>query len=79
MILPAARPQVLDFFGTSLVFEPAAGQFSSDPVLLRFRQLDERLGRTSRPCSSSCAIATARARMSTGTRSVTRTMRKPKR
>jgi hypothetical protein len=38
--------ETLDFFGTPLVVEPAAGQLSSDAGLLPFRQLDERLGLT---------------------------------
>jgi hypothetical protein len=36
----------LDFFGTPIVVEPAAGQLSSDAGLLPFRQLDEHLGLT---------------------------------
>jgi hypothetical protein len=30
MSVPAAWPQVLDFFGTPLVIEPSPGQLSSD-------------------------------------------------
>jgi hypothetical protein len=43
MSLPAAWPQVLDFFGTSLVIEPSAGQRSNDAGLLPIRQLDQRM------------------------------------
>jgi hypothetical protein len=39
-------PQVLDFFGTPLVLEPSAGQFSGDAGLLPIRQFDERIGLT---------------------------------
>ena len=38
--------ETLDFFGTPLIVEPAAGQLSSDAGLLPFRQLDEHLGLT---------------------------------
>jgi hypothetical protein len=34
MSIPSAWPQVLDFFGTPLVIEPALGQLSSDAGLL---------------------------------------------
>jgi hypothetical protein len=40
MILRAAWPQVLDFFGTPLVIEPSPGQVSGDAGLLRVRQFD---------------------------------------
>jgi hypothetical protein len=46
MSLPAAWPQVLDFFGTPLVIEPSPGQLSSDVGLLPVRQFDQRLGLT---------------------------------
>jgi hypothetical protein len=46
MILPAAWPQSLDFFGTPLVIEPSAGQLSSDAGLLPVRQFDQRVGLT---------------------------------
>src|SRR5208337_2561718 len=47
MSIPAAWPQVLDFFVTSLVIEPSPGQLSSDAGLLPLRQFDERIGLTS--------------------------------
>src|SRR5215831_15481730 len=46
MSIPAAWPQVLDFFGTPLVIEPSHGQLSSDAGLLPIRQFDERIGFT---------------------------------
>ena len=46
MSIPAAWPQVLDFFGMPIVLEPSPGRLSSDAGLLPFRQLDERLGLT---------------------------------
>jgi len=46
MSIPVAWPQILDFFGTPLVIEPASGQLSSDAGLLPVRQFDERLGLT---------------------------------
>src|SRR5262245_20807647 len=46
MSIPAAWPQVLDFFGTPLVIEPSAGQLSSDAGLLPIRQFDDRIGLT---------------------------------
>src|SRR5262245_23474545 len=46
MSMPAAWPQVLDFFGTPLTIEPSAGQLSSDAGLLPLRQFDERIGLT---------------------------------
>ena len=46
MSIPAAWPQVLDFFGTPLVIEPSPGQLSSDTRLLPIRQLDQRIGLT---------------------------------
>ena len=44
MSIPAAWPQVLDFFGIPLVIEPSPGQLSSDAGLLPVRQFDERIG-----------------------------------
>ena len=46
MSLPGVWPQVLDFFGTSLVIEPSPGQLSSDAGLLPIRQFDQRIGLT---------------------------------
>ena len=46
MSIPAAWPQVLDFFGTPLVIEPTPGQLSSDAGLLPVRQFDHRVGLT---------------------------------
>jgi hypothetical protein len=46
MSIPAAWPQVLDFFGTPLVIEPSPGQLSSDAGLLPVRQFDDRIGLT---------------------------------
>jgi Transposase DDE domain group 1 len=46
MSVPAAWPQVLDFFGTPLVIEPSAGPLSGDAGLLPIRQFDERIGLT---------------------------------
>ena len=46
MSIPAAWPQVLDFFGTPLVIEPSAGQLSGDAGLLPLRQFDQRIGLT---------------------------------
>jgi hypothetical protein len=46
MSIPAAWPQVLDFFGTSLVLEPSPGQLTSDAGLLPVRQFDQRIGFT---------------------------------
>ena len=46
MSLPAAGPQVLDFFGTLLVIEPSPGQFSSDAGLIPVRQFNQRIGLT---------------------------------
>jgi hypothetical protein len=43
MILPAAWPQVLDFFGTPLAIEPSPGQLSGDAGLLSLRQFDEQI------------------------------------
>jgi hypothetical protein len=40
----ASWPQVLDFFGTSLVIEPSPGQLSGDACLLTVRQLEPRIG-----------------------------------
>jgi hypothetical protein len=44
MSVPAAWPQVLDFFGTPLAIEPSPGQLSSDAGLLPIRQFDQRVG-----------------------------------
>src|SRR6516164_4985894 len=46
MSLPAARPQVLDFFGPPLVIELSQGQLSGDAGLLPIRQFDHRVGLT---------------------------------
>jgi hypothetical protein len=46
MSIPAAWPQVLDFFGKPLVIEPSPGQLSSDAGLLPIRQCDDRVGLT---------------------------------
>jgi len=46
MSVPAAWPQVLDFFGTPLVIEPSPGQLASDAGLLPVRQFDQRIGLT---------------------------------
>jgi hypothetical protein len=46
MHIPAAWPQVLDFFGTPLVIEPSQSQLSSDAGLLPIRQFDQRIGIT---------------------------------
>ncbi len=46
MSIPAARAQILDFFGTPLVREPAPGQLSRDAGLLPIRQVDQRSGLT---------------------------------
>ena len=46
MNIPAAWPQILDFFGTPLVIEPSQGQLSSDAGLLPLRQFDDRIGLT---------------------------------
>jgi hypothetical protein len=46
MSIPAAWPQVLDFFGTPLVIEPSPGQLFSDAGLLPVRQFDDRIGLT---------------------------------
>ena len=46
MSIPAARPQVLDCFGTPLVIEPSPGQLTSYAGLLPVRQFDQRLGLT---------------------------------
>jgi hypothetical protein len=46
MSIPAARPQVLDCFGTPLVIEPLPGQLNSDTGLLPIRQVDQRIGLT---------------------------------
>jgi hypothetical protein len=46
MSIPAAWPQVLDFFGTPLVIEPSSGQLSSDTGLPPLRQFDEQIGLT---------------------------------
>src|SRR6516162_849921 len=46
MSLPAAWPQVLDFFGTPLVIEASSGQLSGDAGMLPVRQFDQRVGLT---------------------------------
>ena len=46
MSIPAAWPQVLDFFDTPLVIEPSPGQLSCDAGLLPIRQFDQRIGLT---------------------------------
>jgi hypothetical protein len=46
MSIPAAWPQVLDFFGTPLVIEPSPGQLASDAGPLPIRQFDQRIGLT---------------------------------
>jgi hypothetical protein len=46
MSLPGVWPQVLDFFGTPPVLEPAGGQLSGDAGLLPVRQFDQRIGLT---------------------------------
>ena len=46
MSVPAAWPQVLDFFGTPLVIEPSAGQLSGDAGLRAVRQFDQRIALT---------------------------------
>jgi hypothetical protein len=46
MSLPAAWPQVLDFFGTPLVIEPSPGQLASDAGLLPICQFDQHIGLT---------------------------------
>jgi len=53
MILLAAWPQVLDFFGTPLIIEPSAGQLCSNAGLLPIRQFDERIGLTQ---ANACAL-----------------------
>jgi hypothetical protein len=53
MSLPAARPQVLDFFGTSLIDEQSPGQLSGDAGLLPIRQFDQRIGLTR---ANACAL-----------------------
>src|SRR5262245_16778338 len=46
MSLPAAWPQVLDFFGTPLVIELSQGHLSGHAGLLPIRQFDRRIGLT---------------------------------
>jgi len=46
MSIPAAWPQVLDFFGVPRVIEPPAGRLSGDAGLLPVRQFDQRVGLT---------------------------------
>ena len=43
MSIPAAWPQVLDFFGTPLAIEPSPGQLCSDAGLLPVRKFDRRI------------------------------------
>ncbi|HKB35526.1 MAG TPA: hypothetical protein VKD72_03670 [Gemmataceae bacterium] len=51
MSLPAAWPQILDFFGTPLVIEPSPGRLASDAGLLPLRQLDQRSRAELCPCT----------------------------
>jgi hypothetical protein len=53
MSIPAAWPQVLDFFGTPLVIEPSPGRLSSDAGLLPVGQFDHRIGLTR---ANACAL-----------------------
>ena len=46
MSIPAAWPQVLDFFGTPFVIEPLPGQLTSHAGLPPVRPFDQRSGRT---------------------------------
>jgi hypothetical protein len=46
MSIPAAWPQVLDFFGTPLAIEPSPGQLSGDAWLPPISQFDERAALT---------------------------------
>src|SRR5215472_14305303 len=46
MSIPAAWPQILDFFGTPLVIAPSPGQLSGDTGLLPVRQFDQRISLT---------------------------------
>jgi hypothetical protein len=46
MSLPAAWPQVLNFFRTPLAIAPSSGQLSSEAGLLPIRRFDQRIGRT---------------------------------
>jgi hypothetical protein len=46
MSVPAAWPQVLDFFGAPLIVEPSVGQLSGDAGLLPVRQFDQRIALT---------------------------------
>jgi hypothetical protein len=46
MSIPAAWPQVLDFFGTPMVIAPSPGQLSGDTGLLPVRQFDQRISLT---------------------------------
>jgi len=41
MSVPAAWPQVLDFFGMPIVIEPSPGQISGDAGPSPVRRLDE--------------------------------------
>jgi hypothetical protein len=38
MSIPRSWPQVLDFFGTSLAFEPSSGKLAGNAGLLPVRQ-----------------------------------------
>jgi hypothetical protein len=44
MSVPAAWPQVLDFFGAPLVPGPSAGELSGDAGLLPVRPFDRGIG-----------------------------------
>jgi hypothetical protein len=53
MSVPAAWPQVLDFFGPPIVIEPSPGQLSSDAGLLPIRKFDQCVGLTR---ANACAL-----------------------
>ena len=46
MSIPAAWPQILDFFGRPLFIEPSPRQLSGDAGLLPVRQFDQRISLT---------------------------------